>query len=71
MKALPEPKETEAQRKAKEFIKTKRMQPEQEKKEFKLKRFQQVAPRTDTHAKKNVFKQAAANAGAPDVALPA
>ncbi len=39
VRALPEPKETEAQKKAKEFIKTKRLQPEQEKKEFKLKRF--------------------------------
>ncbi len=42
------PRPTKAQEKAKEYIQAKQ-QKKEEKKEFKLKRFQQVDPRTNTN----------------------
>jgi hypothetical protein len=45
---LPNPKQTKAHEKAVEFIKTKQ-QAKEEKQDFKLKRFQNVEPRTNTN----------------------
>ena len=58
VKPLNQPRQTKAQQRAEEFIKVKNEHKE-EKQEFKLKRFQQVEPRTNTFrsAAKQVLEQ--------------
>lgn len=62
---MGKPKETNATKKAAEAVKEKTKEKTEPKQLFKMKRFQEVAPRTDTHVHKSPKKVEAPKAPVP------